>query len=538
VHPVSSATHVTSANLINLAVVVGYLLMIVGVGTYFALRRKSASQFMLADQSMPGWAVGLSMFGSYISSISFLGNPATTFKGNWMFAGFTLMTPIGLLVGTRVFMKFYRRGGAVSAYSHLEKRFGPWARTYAVFTFLILQMARMGTILFLLSQAVLPLLGGTPNDVGRARLIIVAVGALITLYTLFGGIEAVVWTGVIQAFVLILGPILCVATLLWKMPGGLGRVIEIGASADKFSLGWNVFDVTIASFWLVVVNGLIEHLRNWGVDQSYIQRYLSATTEREASRSIWIAGLLYMPVAFFFFFMGTALFAFYQVAPDRLPAGIAPDAVFPHFITRELAVGLSGLVIAAIFAASMDSNLNSMATLTLVDGYKRYARPTAGDRESLYVLWTSTVLWGCASIGYALFMTLKGTTTTLQFAADVSGLLAGGLLGLFLLGLMSKRVTSGIAGFSVTVGVLLITWLTLSRLQLNGQPIWPAAWSRFRSPLHQMVAGAIGTVTIVVLGLLLAALRGGDPKPNSENREGASDGSTATAEPAPLAPSR
>src|SRR5918993_27825 len=207
----------TSANLINLAVVVGYLLMIVGVGTYFALRRKSASQFMLADQSMPGWAVGLSMFGSYISSISFLGK--------------------------RVFMKFYRRGGAVSAYSHLEQRFGPWARTYAVFTFLILQMARTGTILFLLSQAVLPLLGGTPNDLWLARLIIAAVGLLITPYTLFGGIEAVVWTGVIQACVLILGPILCVATLLWKMPGGLSRVIEIGTSADKFSPGWDVWSV-------------------------------------------------------------------------------------------------------------------------------------------------------------------------------------------------------------------------------------------------------------------------------------------------------
>ena len=516
--------HVTSANLINLAVVVGYLLMIVGVGTYFALRRKSASQFMLADQSMPGWAVGLSMFGSYISSISFLGNPATTFKGNWMFAGFTLMTPIGLLVGTRVFMKFYRRGGAVSAYSHLEQRFGPWARTYAVFTFLILQMARMGTILFLLSQAVLPLLGGTSNDLWLARLIIVAVGLLVTLYTLFGGIEAVVWTGVIQAFVLILGPILCVTTLLWKMPGGLSRVVEIGAASDKFSLGLDVWSVAVPTFWLVVVNGLIEHLRNWGVDQSYIQRYLSATTEREASRSIWIAGLLYIPVAFFFFFMGTALFAFYQVAPDRLPAGIAPDAVFPHFITRELAVGLSGLVIAAIFAASMDSNLNSMATLTLIDGYKRYVRPAAGDRESLYVLWTSTVLWGAASVGWALFMTLKGTTTTLQFAADLSGLLAGGLLGLFLLGLLSTRVTGTIAAVSVTVGVLLITWLTLSRLQLNGQSVWPAAWARFRSPLHQMSAGAIGTIVIVALGLLLAALRGRDP---SSRRDGANADATA-----------
>jgi SSS family solute:Na+ symporter len=251
----------------------------------------------------------------------------------------------------------------------------------------------------------------------------------------------------------------------------------------------------------------MEHLRNWGVDQSYIQRYLSARSERDAARSIWIAGLLYMPVAFFFFFMGTALFAFYQAVPDHLPAGIAPDSVFPHFISHELAVGLSGLVIAAIFAASMDSNLNSMATLTLIDGYKRYLRPAAGDRESLIVLWISTLFWGVASIGWGLFMTLKGTTTTLQFFANLSGLLAGGLLGLFLLGLLSKRATSGIAAVSVTAGVLLITWLTLSRLQLGGRDVWPAAWAGWRSPLHEMAAGAIGTIFILSLGMFLAALR-------------------------------
>jgi len=176
-----------------------------------------------------------------------------------------------------------------------------------------------------------------------------------------------------------------------------------------------------------------------------------------------------------------------------------------------------------------------MATLTLIDGYKRYARPNATDRESLYVLWVSTIFWGAASVGWAVFMTLKGTTTTLQFAADVSGLLAGGLLGLFLLALMSKRVTSGIAAFSVIFGVLLITWLTLSRLQLNGRDVWPAAWSRFRSPLHQMAAGAIGTVVIVALGLLLAALRGRAPH---ADREHASEVSAAAAEPASLASSR
>lgn len=208
--------------ILNIAVVVGYLILIIGVGTFFALKKKDANQFMVAHQTMPGWAVGLSMFGSYISSISFLANPAQTFAGNWMFAAFTLMTPVGLWIGTSVFLKFYRRSNTVSAYSHLEQRFGPWARVYAVFAYLILQMARTGTILFLLSQATLPLLGGRADDVGLTRIIIIAVGLLITFYTLFGGIEAVVWTGVLQSIILVIGPIICLATLIVKMPGGLG----------------------------------------------------------------------------------------------------------------------------------------------------------------------------------------------------------------------------------------------------------------------------------------------------------------------------
>ncbi len=499
----------TATHYINLAVVVGYLLMIIGVGAYFAVKRKSANQFMLADQSMPGWAVGLSMFGSYISSISFLGNPATSFSGNWMWAGFTLATPIGLLVGTTVFMRFYRRSGHVSAYTHLESRFGPWARTYAVFTFLVLQMARMGTVLYLLAQAVVPLLAAdSANAAWTARVIIVVVGVLIMLYTLFGGIEAVVWTGVVQSAVLLLGPIIVVVTLLLKMPGGAGEIFSTGAANGKFGFGPYGWDVVAPTIWLVILTAILEHLRNWGIDQSYIQRYLAARSERDAARSIWLAGLLYMPVAFFFFFIGSALWAFYRALPDRLPAGMAPDSVFPHFISHELAPGLSGLVIAAIFAASMDSNLNSMATLTLVDGYKRYVRPNAGDRESLRVLWVATVFWGVASIGYGLFMTLKGSTTTLQFTASLSGLLAGGILGLFLLALLSRRrVTSGMAAVGVALGVLVITWMTLSRIKIGGRAIWPEAWAAWRSPWHEMTAGIVGTVVILGVGFGLALLR-------------------------------
>ena len=508
--------------LLNLAVVVGYLILIVGVGTFFALKKKDSNQFMVAHQTMPGWAVGLSMFGSYISSISFLANPAQTFAGNWMFAAFTLITPIGLWIGTSVFLKFYRRSNAVSAYSHLEQRFGPWARVYAVFAYLLLQMARTGTILFLLSQATLPLLGGRADDLGLTRIIIIAVGLLITFYTLFGGIEAVVWTGVLQSIILVIGPIICLATLIIKMPGGLGEILNVALANDKFSFAPYTLDLAIPTFWLVVLGALLEHLRNWGIDQSYIQRYISARSEKEAARSIWIAGLLYIPTAFVFWFIGTALYAYYTTMPARLPAGTPPDGVFPQFIAFEILPGLSGLVIAAIFAASMDSNLNSMATLTLLDGYKRYLRPNATDRESLRVLWTSTVFWGLMSIGWGLFLTLKGATTTIQFTANIAGLVGGGVLGLFLLGLIGKRVTSWMAAVSVSLGVLLITWMTVSRLKLGTTEVWPAAWASWRSPWHEMLAGPLGTLAIIMIGLLLGAIFGSPIEKSLEEMETAS----------------
>jgi len=490
----------TSGQILNLSIVALYILLIVGVGTYFAFRKKDADRFMVAHKAMPGWAVGLSMFGSYISSISFLANPGQTFKTNWMFAGFTLVTPVGLAIGSTAFLRFYRRSGHVSAYTHLEERFGPWARTYAVLTYLILQMARMGTILYLLAQAVLPMLGGEAGNLSLQRTLIIAIGLLITLYTLFGGIEAVVWTGVLQSIILIAGPIICVTTLLLGTPGGLGGVIRVAGQAGKFSFGPYAWDWSIPTLWLVLLNSLIEHLRNWGIDQSYIQRYIAARSDREAVRSIWIAGLLYMPVAAVFWFIGTALWAYYEAWPGRLPLGMAPDSVFPHFITHAIVPGLSGLVIASIFAASMDSNLNSMATLTLIDGYKRYVNAEPDDRQALRVLWASTLFWGVASMGWALFMTLKGATSTIQFSANLGGLLGGGVLGLFLLGLIAPRVSSRAAAVSVATGVLVILWMTLSRVRVGEWAVWPEAWAAWRSPWHEMSAATVGTVTVLALG--------------------------------------
>ncbi|NUQ69920.1 MAG: sodium/solute symporter [Chthonomonadales bacterium] len=495
--------------IIDIAVLLTYLSGIVGVGLYFARRNRTAEQYTTAERSFPGWAVGMSMFGSYISSISFLANPGKAFSDNWCAAGFTLATPIGLIIATRWFCGFYRATGTVSAYDHLEKRFGGWARTYAVVCYLLLQMGRMGMITFLLAKAVVPLISAGSPPPWLLPAIIMAIGALMTLYTLAGGIQAVVWTGVVQSVVLIAGPLICIVVLIVGMPGGLPNLVRVANEHGKFGFGPFDGSLVYQTFWLVVINAIIEHMRNWGVDQSYVQRYISARSEAETRKSIWIAGLLYMPVGFFFFFIGSALFAFYHAQPNLLPAAIDaakdPDAVFPYFITHQLPIGLSGLVIAGIFAASMDTNLNSMATLTLYDIYKRYVRPAAGDREALHVLHVGTLFWGVACIGFALLMTLK-IGPTIDFGWKVGGLLGGGILGLFLLGLLT-RAGSAAAAIGVITGVVIILWMTLSKM-----PIWPTALSRWVSPFHDLTIPVVGTVAVVLVGGLASMITRGDKR--------------------------
>src|SRR5262245_3262837 len=274
----------------DLIVLVVYLSAVVGLGLWFARRSGDTEAFMAADRSLPGWAIGLSMFGSYISSISFLANPEDAYVGNWNAFVFSLATPIAAAVAVRWFVPFFRASGEISAYEHFEHRFGAWARTYAVICFLLTQMARTGVVVFLLAMAVAPLTGW------RVATTITIIGTLMTIYTMAGGIQAVVWVGVLQSLVLILGPVLCVITILMKTPGGLSEIVHSAAAENKFSLGSFGPSLGTTTFWVVFVFGLVTHLSNFGVDQSYVQRYITARTDRDAAKSVWITALLYVPV--------------------------------------------------------------------------------------------------------------------------------------------------------------------------------------------------------------------------------------------------
>ena len=478
---------------LDLIVLFLYLVAVVGVGLWFARRSGNTGEYTAAGRSLPGWAIGLSMFGSYISSISFLANPGDSYDGNWNAFVFSLATPIAAVIAVRWFVPFYRRSGYISAYEHLEDRFGAWARSYAVVCFLLYQLARMGMVIYLLGNAVAPLTG-LP-----VRTTIVATGTLMTFYTLAGGIKAVVWTGVLQSLVLIGGTLVCIATVVIGTSGGLTHIVSTGLSTDKFSLGSFSPSLYETTFWVTFMYGLATHLANFGVDQSYVQRYITARDDRESSKSVWITTLMYVPTAAVFFFIGTALFAYYGERPGALPNRIEPDDVFPHFIATALPTGMAGLVVAAIFAASMDSNLNSMATLTLIDFYKRYLRPLADDRESMRVLHVSTAVWGALCIATGLVFIQ--VPMALQAWWKIAGVLSGGVLGLFLIGLVIRRLDSLSAIIAVTLGELVMLWMFFSGLFKVPAPLG--------SPFHPNMTLVVGTATIFAVGIGLTAVRGG-----------------------------
>ena len=501
-----------SLSSVDLTIFCIYCLAIVVFGSSYRRRSSTPSKFTTAGSRIPGWAVGLSLFGTYLSSNTFLGIPGKAYASNWNSFVFSLSLPFAAWIATRYFVPFYRTSGEISAYTHLENRFGRWARMYAMLCYLLTQLARVGSILFGIALALAPLTGWSPVS------IILVTGSLVTIYTLLGGIEAVIWTDVIQSFILIIGAIAVVVLLLSEMPEGPSQLFSIAIEHEKVSLGSAAFEFGSSTIWVVFLYGLFINLNNFGIDQSFVQRYHTARNTNEAVRAVWIAALLYIPISLLFFFIGTGLFAYYETSDtlrsdldrqislqenideNELTPEQLGDHVFPHFITQRLSTGIAGLLLAALVAAAMssvDTSLNSSATVILSDFYKVWFRPHVGEREAMAVLYGGTVLVGTLGTGAAIAMT--GANSILDAWWTLSGIFTGGMLGLFALGLFSQHANraAGLAG--VSVGILVIIWMMLSSQLPSDSP--------FRSPLHTNMIIVVGTLTIFLIGLAISRLR-------------------------------
>lgn len=480
---------------LDLIVLVTYFAATLAIGLSFWRKSRSVAGFTAAEGSLPGWLTGLSILGTYVSSISFLALPGKAFASNWNSFAFSLSIPLAAWIAVRWFLPFYRRGGHVSAYTHLEARFGAWARTYASFCYLLTQIARIGTVTYLMALPMHVLLGW---DI---RLIILVTGVTTTLYTFAGGIVGVIWTDAIQTVVLMIGAVLCAVLMVTGLPEGPGQVFRLAAEHDKFSLGSFGFGLAQPTFWVVLVYGLVINLQNFGVDQNYVQRYHTSSSEAEARKSVWLGALLYVPLSAVFFFIGTALFAYYTAHPEALPVAYRDparsDSVFPWFIVSVLPSGITGLLVASIFAAAMStisSSLNSVATVFLNDYFLRFFSPAAPEARKMRALHLATAVAGV--IGTALALAMIDVRSALDAWWTLAGIFGGGMLGLFLLGFLSRQARRPAALVAVAVGVLVILWMSLS-------PRWTGAAAAYRSPFHELLTVVFGTAALLLTGLLV-----------------------------------
>jgi len=505
----------------DLIIIFLYIGTIVAIGIYFAFRGETSTRFVSAGGVLPAWAVGLSIFGTYLSSNTYIGVTGKAYAEDWNSFVFSLSLPIAAWIASKYFVPFYRRSGNISAYAHMETRFGPWARIYMDICYLMTQLARMGSIMFGVSLVLNALTGY------QIPYIILLMGTLVTVYTLLGGIEAVIWTDVIQSIVLTVGAILIVVFICVDVEGGFLEILRTGMEHNKFSLGSLKLNFTQSTFWVVMLYGIFINLNNFGIDQSFIQRYHTAQSDRSAAQSVWMAAKLYIPVSLLFFFIGTGLWVHYHQHPEllkpveaqylnekELKSDTKPvestavevgdeeigDRVLPFYMVDRLPVGVTGILIAALFAAAMssvDSSLNSSATILWSDIYKRYINQEPDEKKSMLVLKISTVLWGI--LGTLVALALIGVKSVLDAWWQLSGIFAGGMLGLFLLGLIAKTVSNLVAKISVLIGIMVICWMTFPQYI-------PEAHAYLRSPFHANMIVVIGTLSIFLSGILISNL--------------------------------
>ena len=463
---------------------------IVVFGCSFFNKKLSSDEFTSAGRSLPGWVVGMSIFATYVSSISYLGYPGNAYSSNWNAFVFSLSIPIASYFAAKYFVPFYRNQGSVSAYSFLEERFGTWARLYASACYLLTQIARMGSILFLLALPMNLLMGW------NIQLVIIFTSIAIIVYSMLGGIKAVIWTEAIQGFILIGGALICLVVLLFSMPEGPTQTFEMAISDHKFDLGSFSADLSTSTFWVCLIYGIFTNLQNYGIDQNYVQRYHTAKNEKEAKFSALFGGYLFIPVSAIFFLIGTALYTYYQVYPELLPAeGIKADYVFPLFIINQLPTGLTGLLIASIFAAGMSTvatSVTSSSTIVLTDYYQRIRKQTS-DRERLWVLKVASLVIGV--LGILIALALVNVDSILDAWWKLSSIFSGGMLGLFLLGYLAKKAKNIDAAIGVICGAIVIAWISAD--QWLGLP---------ESGIHEYLAIVLGTLIIFLVGFLSAHL--------------------------------
>jgi SSS family transporter len=484
----STSTPAASASFHSLdyLALIGYLVVVVGIGVYFSRRENTTDDYFLAGRRVPWWAAALSIFSTYLSAVTFMAIPAKAFTADWV----TILINLGIILVAPVtvfcFLPFYRRLNVTTIYEYLEKRFSPGMRIYGSLSFVFLQLAKMGIFLLLPALALSTVTGF------NVYASIIIMGLLCTIYTVLGGIEAVIWTDVLQSCVLVGGGLLCIGTIFAAEQFDFSNMLAVASDADKFHIFNMEGGIDSSVFWVVILGGFFIQLVPFSSDQVIAQRFLTTRDEKSAARSVWAHAGIVVPASLLFFGLGTAMFVYYSSRPEMLPTGdVRNDAIVPWFIATRLPAGLAGLVIAGLFAATMstvDSGMHSIAT-SLVNDVHRKLRPDADDRQRLRMARILTVAAGLFGTISAVLISKMNPDSLWEMLLLLVGLFGSSLTGVFLLGVFTRRASARGAALGVAVSIMSLIMLRT-----------------FDIPIHGFLTAAVGVLSCVVVGYVASIL--------------------------------
>ncbi|MFI4911648.1 MAG: sodium:solute symporter [Sedimentisphaeraceae bacterium JB056] len=458
-------------NLMRLSDIVAlliYLGLMACMGVYFSRKNTTTDDYFLGGRNFPGWALGLSMVGTSVSSVTFLAFPAAAFVLDWRMVVPNLTLPVVSIIAIVIFIPFFRHGKTASAFEYLEDRFGPIVRLYGAVGFIITQLIRIATVLYLMA---IPINLLTGIDILWA---IIITGIFVSFYTVAGGIDAVIWTDVIQTITLWVGGLLCLAIMIIKMPHGLGQIMDIAIEDHKFGIGEFKWDMGERTFYTMVLAGIVNWIGMYASDQNVVQRYIAAKSMKEARKATAICAIASVPTWAFFFFIGTAMFAFYKVFPDAQIAQLEPDQVFPIFILTQLPQFFAGLVIAGVLAAgmsSLDSSINAVSTISIVDILQRFSVKKYTEKQYLIFAQSIALITSVIMIIGAIVFERLPKESMMDMGMIAGGIFSGSKIGLYIAGFFTKRISN-----KASIIALVITTIFNLYLGLNTINALPENW--------------------------------------------------------------
>jgi solute:Na+ symporter, SSS family len=485
---------------IDILIIIISVLFTIGSGFYFANRKRSSDQYFAGSKNIPAWAIGISIFATLISSVTFLAYPAAAYKSNWILLVQGLMVPVVLLGFIWFIVPLFRKVIRLSTYEYFERRFGVFARMYSSVAFVLTHFSKMGTVLYLVCLA-LASLTGIPIT---TYVIILSISIIIL--TLYGGIDAVIWMDVIQGFLLIGGGLLCAGILLFHSDGGSGSMLSQAFEMGKIDFGPYNFSFSELTFWVMVVNGIFYTLQKYGTDQTIVQRYLTARTDKDAKKAAYIGVLACVPAWALFMLIGSLLYVFYNSGGAVLPEGMKSDEVFPYFIQTKLPVGVVGLVLSALIAAaisSLASDINSLAAIGVEDFYQKF-NPKCSDKQRLNMGKLLVAISGLGMAGVSLLYVAWDGEGVLGVVFDLYAIFSAGVVGIFLLGLFSTRANKQGLHVGIATCIIFTAYAVLTTTKIDDNLILDLG--NYNFPHHKYMLGVYSHLIVLVVGYFASFL--------------------------------